>query len=421
MKSNSKLSLETKAVHGAFNPEEHNYAIKMPLYACSTFKFPDAQTAKAYFEIAYGLDTASKDTDMGMIYSRIDNPNLSVFEKRMAMLDNTEASAVFASGMAAIASTLLSFLRPGQTVLYSQPIYGGTHHFITAVLKEYGIHAVGFSPSDDFDTIQNNLAGALPSVIILENPANPTNAVFDLSIPRRFKEYNPECVVIVDNTYMGPVWSRPLEKGADLVLYSATKFIGGHSDLLAGVVSGSAEHIAQIKAMRSMLGTMASPEICAKLLRSLETLSLRMERQMFNAQKIAAYLHAHASVDKLIYPGIEEEINPGWDQFSGTGTMISFYIKGGENEAFEFLDQLHIFQLAVSLGSTESLAQHPATMTHAAVPAELKAEMGISSALIRLSVGVENFKDLIEDLDQAFKVMLTNEKTEHVEPEGLLV
>lgn len=392
-------------------------AVKIPLYQTSTFVFENAEAGKAFFEVAYGLRDKKPDESLGMIYSRIDNPNLSILEKRLCLWDQAEDCAVFQSGMAAITTTLFSFLKPGDLLLYSKPTYGGTDHFITEVLTSYGIHTLGFRPgmtkAEMIEVVEKTGRADRLKFIYLETPANPTVDLIDIGQCRAVADYfsrkGNRILVGVDNTYMGPLWSHPLALGADLVLYSATKYIGGHSDLLAGAVLGNASLMKAVRTMRTFFGNMPSPHTCWMLSRSLETLKVRMEKQCENAQIIARYLDHHPAVEKVYYLGLIQESDPMYPiykkQYSAPGAMLAFDVKGGEAEAYTVLNNFELISLAVSLGSTESLAQHPATMTHVGVAPERRREMGITEKMVRLSVGIENVEDLIDDLERGLSAV----------------
>jgi methionine-gamma-lyase len=309
----------------------------------------------------------------------------------------------------------LEFLKPGDIVLNSAPVYGGTDHFIKHVLPAFNITNIEFSAVDSKEDIikkikEHNAEGKL-GLIYVETPANPTNALIDLTMCREiadeFSSPDKKVYVAVDNTYLGPLWQHPLHFGADLVLYSATKYIGGHSDLIAGACLGSSELIGRIKTLRTFLGNMASPWTGWLLMRSLETLKARMEIQAVNAAKVAKFLCDHPKVEKIYYLG---SLNKESHQFRifkrqclSAGAMLSFDICGGEKEAFMFLNNLKLIKLAVSLGGTESLAEHPATMTHVDVSETERKSMSITDKLIRLSVGVEYHDDIIWDIDQALE------------------
>ncbi len=396
-----------------YKPELSEGAVKVPIFNTSTFVFKTAEEGKAQFEIAYGLRDKNEGEELGLIYSRINNPNLEILENRLGLWDKADDCAVFESGMSAISTVLLEFLKPGDLLLYSSPTYGGTDHFIHHFLPTIGVEGVGFDAHDSKEAIikRINKTGKQDrlKLVYLETPANPTNDIIDIEmcseIATHFSTDEHKTYVAVDNTYMGPLWSHPLQIGADMVLYSATKYIGGHSDLIAGAVSGHAEVMQRVKVLRTFLGNMASPNTCWLMLRSLETLKIRMDQQTKNAQEVAKFLASHPQVEKVLYLGLLEEGTPEYTlykkQYTAPGAMISFTVKGGEHEAFAFLNKLQLMKLAVSLGSTESLAQHPAAMTHIGVDPESRKKMGITDNLVRLSIGVENIDDLISDISQA--------------------
>lgn len=396
-----------------YKPSLSEGAIKCPIFQTSTFVFKTAEEGKAFFEVAYGLRTKQRNEEPGLIYSRINNPDMEILEDRLTLWEGAEACAVFGSGMSAISTVLLEFLKPGDTLLYSNPIYGGTHHFIHHVLTAWGVKIVGFRAGENMEQIKARLDASgskSASLIYLETPANPTNDLVDIemcvSLAKELSTVHKRCVVAVDNTYMGPLWQHPIKNGADLVLYSATKYIGGHSDVIAGAVLGTAELIGRVKVLRTFLGNMMGPHTSWLLMRSLETLKLRMDKQAQNAGAVAEFLEGHSKVEKVYYLGnFEKENSPYHAVFKkqclGKGAMLSFDLKGGENEAFTFLNNLKLIKLAVSLGGTESLAEHPATMTHVDIPAEEKAFLNITEKMVRLSVGVENPADIIWDLGQA--------------------
>jgi len=408
----AEFSPESLMMSYGYKPELSEGAIKCPVFLTSTFVFKCAEDGERFFDISYGKRPRGENEELGLIYSRINNPDLEILENRLTLWDGAEDAAVFESGMSAIATVLMEFLSPGDTVLYSAPLYGGTHHFMNHVLKKFGITAIGFQA----DTTKNELASLIQShrvaMIYIETPANPTNSLFDIemyaNLARHFSSEGNEILVAVDNTYMGPIWQHPLKLGADIVIYSATKYIGGHSDIIAGAVLGSKSIISCVKTLRTFLGNMCSPHTGWMLLRSLETLKVRMDQQQLNAVKVANYLHNHPYVRKVYYLGLldaekdKQQYAIMRKQCSGPGGMLSFDIEGGKEEAFAFLNHLRLIKLAVSLGSTESLAEHPASMTHTDIPDDEKLRYGISPSLIRLSIGVENADDLIADIEQAF-------------------
>lgn len=400
--------------HG-YQPELSEGAVKCPVFQTSTFVFNTAEEGKAHFEVAYGLREKGADENLGLIYSRINNPNLEILENRLCLWDQAEECAVFESGMSAISTVLLEFLNRGDLLLYSSPTYGGTDHFIQHFLTKMGVNTLGFTPDQTKEEIiamiENSGHSKRLALIYLETPANPTNSIVDIEMCREiadhFQSEDHPTYVAVDNTYMGPLWSHPLQLGADIVLYSATKYIGGHSDLIAGAVLGSAEVIGRVKTLRTFLGNMISPHTAWLLLRSLETLKVRMEQQAKNAQEVARFLDAHPKVEKVHYLGMLSPEDSNYQlykrQYSSPGAMVSFDIHGGEREAFQFLNNLKLIKLAVSLGSTESLAQHPATMTHVGVDSDIKEKLGVTEKLVRLSIGVEYHEDLIWDIQTALE------------------
>jgi methionine-gamma-lyase len=396
-----------------YKPELSEGAVKSPIFQTSTFVFKTAEEGKAYFELAYGLREKAQGEELGLIYSRINNPNLEILENRLCLWDKADDCAVFESGMSAISTVLLEFLKPGDLLLYSSPTYGGTDHFIHHFLAKIGVDSIGFTPKNTkaeiIDKIKRSGKADKLAFIFIETPANPTNDLIDILMCREiadlFSTPNKPVIIGTDNTYMGPLWAHPLQTGADVVMYSATKYIGGHSDLIAGAVLGNFDLIKRVKTLRTFLGNMPSPHTCWLLLRSLETLKIRMEQQMKNAIKVANFLNDHPKIAKVHYLGLIEENSPEYiiykRQYTSPGAMLSFDIKGGEKEAFQFLNKLKLIKLAVSLGSTESLAEHPASMTHAGISQESKMEMGISDSMVRISIGVENYKDIIWDIEQA--------------------
>lgn len=404
-----ELSPESLMMGYAYQPQWSEGSLKSPIFQTSTFTFASAQEGKRYFELAYGLDEPAQGETPGLIYSRLNNPDLEILERRLTLWDGAESGLVFSSGMAAITTAMLTFLRPGSVLVYSSPLYGGTDHFINHVVGRFGIEAISWEPGTSVDDLDALVDGKQVAMVFLETPSNPTNALFSIEAARRFADRHTTgdtvVPVAVDNTFLGPLWQHPLRHGADIVLYSATKYIGGHSDLIAGAALGSAALMAQIAEMRTILGTMASPHTGWLMMRSLETLSLRMHRQKENAEKVATFLDAHPKVERVGYLGLIDQIDDEYaiykDQCEGPGAMISIWIAGGEEEAFRFIDALQMVHLAVSLGSTESLVQHPASMTHAGVDPEDKKRHDITDSLVRLSVGVEDPDDIIADLATA--------------------
>jgi methionine-gamma-lyase len=415
--SDYKMQPESLMMSHGYKPELSEGAVKCPIFQTSTFVFQKAEDGKAFFEVAYGLREKEESEEMGLIYSRLNNPDLEILENRLCLWDESDDCAVFESGMSAISTVLMEFLNPGDILLYSMPVYGGTDHFIKHILTKYGIEVIGFTANDTKQDLIDRLEATGKAdrlrLIFAETPANPTNRLIDLTMCKELKDmYSTEEVKVlmaVDNTYMGPLWQSPLKLGADLVLYSATKYIGGHSDVIAGAVLGSAELMGRVKVLRTFLGNMASPHTGWLLMRSLETLKIRMEKQAENAAVVARELRNHAKINRVNYLGLlteadgeEYEIFKRNDYKSG-GAMLSLELKGGEKEAFKMLNSLKLIKLAVSLGSTESLAQHPASMTHAGIDPEEKIMLGIKDSVVRISIGVENANDIVWDIEQALE------------------
>lgn len=409
------LKPESLMMSYGYKPSLSEGAIKCPIFQTSTFVFKTAEEGKAFFELAYGKREKQPTEEVGLIYSRLNNPDLEILENRLCLWDEAEDAAVFDSGMAAISTVFLEFLKPGDLLVYSMPTYGGTDHFINHVLTAFGVLVRGFPAGSQNAAIKKKLKdeGILDKLklIYIETPANPTNTLIDI---QECKKLADECsngekkvYVAVDNTYLGPLFQHPLKFGADLVVYSATKYIGGHSDVIAGACLGSREVMTRIKTLRTFLGNMSDAWTGWLLMRSLETLKVRMERQASNASKVADFLQKHPLVEKVFYLDfLNEDDDPLQyriykEQCLSAGAMISFNIKGKEKEAFKFLNNLKLIKLAVSLGGTESLAEHPASMTHSDMSPQDLETNNIAEKLIRLSIGVEDPDDIIWDIGQA--------------------
>lgn len=412
------LAPETQMMGYGYDPGLSEGSVKVPLFQTSTFVFKTAEQGKAFFELAYGLREQGADEEPGLIYSRINNPDLQILEERLTLWDGADASLVFSSGMAAIATTMLTFLRPGDVFVHSEPIYGGTEHLVESVLPQFGIEREVFgtyagSPSLD-EAMRRAAARGRVGMIFIETPANPTNDLVDIAAcaeaARKYEGPDGRRpLVVVDNTFLGPLWQQPLRNGADLVVYSLTKYVGGHSDVVAGGCLGSAALVKQVKGMRGVLGTTLDPHSAWLLLRSLETLKLRMTSAMKNARYVAEFLQDHPKVDKVYYLGFLPAGDPQHAiyqrQCKSPGSTFSFEIHGGEAEAFRLLNHLQLVRLAVSLGGTESLIQHPATMTHSDVPEPRQRMIGVTPAMVRISVGIEHPEDVIADLRQALEAV----------------
>ncbi|WP_448030871.1 cystathionine gamma-synthase family protein [Bradyrhizobium liaoningense] len=414
---NHMLHPETLMLTYGYDPQLSEGAIKPPVFLTSTFVFKTAEDGQDFFDYVAGRREPPEGMGAGLVYSRFNHPNSEIVEDRLAIYERTESCALFSSGMAAIATTILAFVRPGDVILHSQPLYGGTETLLTNTLSRLSIGAVGFADGIDEAAVKQASEEAMGtgrvSMILIETPANPTNGLVDIAMIRRVadaigKAQGHTPIIACDNTLLGPVFQRPIEHGADLSLYSLTKYVGGHSDLIAGAALGSKAIMKGIKALRGAIGTQLDPHSCWMINRSLETLSLRMEKANDNARIVADFLRDHPKVAKVHYLGHHEEASPAGRAFArqclGAGSTFSFDIEGGKEAAVRFLNALQILKLAVSLGGTESLASLPATMTHSGVPADIRRKIGVLDSTIRLSIGIENPSDLIADLAQALNV-----------------
>lgn len=415
---NKPLKPETLMMGYGYDPMLSEGSLKPPQFQTSTFVFKSAQHGKDFFATMQGRKKMGPDEEPGLIYSRFNNPNLEVLEDRLAIWDEAEAALAFGSGMSAISTCMWAYLRPGDIVLQSQPIYGGTETLINSILPEFGITQIGFGIEDGNEAMlaaaeqakkEIKEKGRRVGAIFLETPANPTNGLADIVAARKMSEElasgGKRPPVIVDNTMLGPVFATPLEHGADIVVMSLTKYVGGHSDLIAGSASGSKAMLAPVRRMRSTLGTMLDPHTAWLLMRSLETLKIRMTAAADGARKVAEFLRDHPKVDNVWYLDFLPQDHPDRPvherQNKNAGSTFSFEVKGGEASAFRALDALQVIKLAVSLGGTETLASHPAAMTHSGMPADELAKYSITAGLIRISIGIEDPDDLIADLSQA--------------------
>jgi len=404
---------QTLIFEKGYDPQRSEGAAVPPVFRTSTFIFRTAAAGKRAFELAYGLRKPDPGESPALIYTRVNNPNAEILEDRATAWDRAEAAALFSSGMGAISTTCLTFLRPGDTVLFSDPVYGGSEFFLRKILPEYGIRTVPFPVAADEAELSRR-AAAEPNLrlVFLESPATPTMQLCDIPAARavadRAGRPGRPVLVLVDNTFLGPIFSQPLSLGAHLVLYSATKFFGGHSDLVAGLAMGSKELLGQVKGMRTILGSTSDADTAWLISRSLGTLQLRMEQQQKNALLLVERLRGNRRVARVLYPGLpgmgEAQVARWKRQCSGSGSVITFEVHGGEVEAFRVLDALRHVHLAVSLGGIETLIEHPWSMTHADMTPEQKRAAGITQAMIRLSVGLEHPEDMAADLEQALEV-----------------
>jgi len=397
-----------------YDPMLSEGSLKPPIFLTSTFAFESAAAGKRFFEHITGKREGPAD---GLVYSRFNGPNQEILEDRLAVWDGADDCLVFSSGMSAIATLLLALVGQNDVIVHSGPLYAATETLIARILSRFGVSFVDFPAGATREEIDAILAraqalanerGGKVALVYLESPANPTNALVDVEAVRAARDAaftgDQKPAIAIDNTFLGPLWQKPLKQGAELVVYSLTKYAGGHSDLVAGGVSGDQALINAIRPMRNTIGTICDPNTAWMLLRSLETLELRMSRAGENALKVCTFLRDHPKVEGLGYLGFIQDARQKdiYDRHcTGAGSTFSLFIKGGEEESFRFLDALKIAKLAVSLGGTETLASHPAAMTHLSVPDERKKALGITDNLVRVSIGIEDAGDLIADFAQA--------------------
>ena len=414
------LKPETQMMGYGYDPSLSEGSLKPPIFLTSTFVFKTAQDGKDFFDFTSGRREPKVGQSSGLVYSRFNNPNLEVLEDRLALWEQGETAAVFSSGMSAISTALWAYVRPGDVILMSQPLYGGTETLIEKTLPAFGVSAVSFTQGHDRAAVTQAAGrasaraaetGGRVCMVMTETPANPTNSLVDLKLMREISEQigtrqsGVRPPVLVDNTFLGPVFQRPLAHGADLVMYSLTKYVGGHSDLVAGGVVGARDVVGPVKRLRGALGTQLDPNTAWMIMRSMETLSLRMHKSAQNAALVANYLRTHPKIADVNYLGFLGANDPRRAVFNrqcgSAGSTFGFTVHGGETEAFRLLDALQVIKLAVSLGGTETLISHPASTTHSGLPKETRDRIGITDALIRISVGIEDPDDLVADLDKA--------------------
>lgn len=389
MKTKDK-GFNTKLIHaGAFEDEFGSATV--PIYQTSTFKFKNAE---------HGADCFSGKSD-GYIYTRIGNPTIRAFEKNIAELENGYDGIACSSGMGAITSVYMALLGAGNHIVSSDAVYGPARGILEQDFSRFGVEATFVNT-----TKTENILAAIKSntkVLYIETPANPTMDITDIKLCAKIaKEHN--LILVVDNTFCSPYLQKPLDMGADVVLHSITKFINGHADIVGGViVAKEADLYKKIRHCMVYTGCNMDPTQAFMVMRGLKTLAIRMERAQENAMKVAQFLQTHPKIEWLKYPGLEThpQYELGKKQMSGFGSMMSFGLKGGFEAGKKLMDNVHLALLAVSLGGVETLIQHPASMTHAAVSKENKLKAGITDDLVRFSVGIEDVEDIIEDLKQA--------------------
>ena len=386
-----KIGIGTTAIHGGAVKNGYG-ALAVPIYQTSTFVFDSAEQGGKRFALE----------EEGYIYSRLGNPTTSILENRIAALEEGEAAVATSSGIGAISSTLWTLLKAGDHVITDTTLYGCTFALMNHGLTKFGVE-VSFVDTSDVEQVKKAMKKNT-RVVYLETPANPNLKIVDLKEVVKVAHSNPNTMVVVDNTFATPYLQRPLTLGVDVVVHSATKYLNGHGDVVAGFAVGKKEIIDQIKlvGLKDMTGAVLGPQEAFYIIRGLKTFEIRMERHCKNARKIAKYLSEHEKIEKVYYPGLET--HPGHDiakkQMKDFGGMISFELKGGFEAGKVLMNNLNLCALAVSLGDTETLIQHPASMTHSPYTKEEREAAGITDGLVRLSVGIENVEDIIADLEQ---------------------
>ncbi|RZF84259.1 methionine gamma-lyase [Pseudoalteromonas sp. S4488] len=388
----TKHHLHTQCIHGPEKPNDPHGALSAPLYQTSTFSFANAAQGAARFA----------GEEQGFIYTRLGNPTTQELEQKVAQLENCEAAAATATGMGAVSASVLSFLQQGDHLVASSALYGCTFAFFAHMLPRFGIEVTFVDMTNEAE-----LRGAVKAnskMIFAETPINPTMAVLDLSLIADVAKQH-QLISVIDNTFLTPLLQQPTSFGIDIVVHSATKYLNGHGDVVAGLVCGTEEHINLIKmTVLKDIGATISPHDAWLINRGLKTLAVRMERHCASAQVVAEYLEQHPLVSKVYYPGLKS--HPGHQfigsQMKAAGGVIAFEIKGSLEDGETFINNTQLCTLAVSLGDAETLIQHPASMTHSPYTPEERAAAGISDGLIRLSVGLEDVNDIINDLKTAF-------------------
>ncbi|USQ96975.1 methionine gamma-lyase [Caulobacter sp. RL271] len=389
-----QAGFSTRAIHAGYDPADEHGALTPPVHLTSTFAFESAEAGGEMFA----------GTREGHFYSRISNPTTDLLERRLASLEGAEAAVATASGMGAITATLWSFLRAGDEVVTDQTLYGCTFAFLRDGLTRFGVTVRQVDMTDP-----SALAAAISDrtrIVYFETPANPNMRLVDIAAISRIA-HEKGAKVVVDNTYATPVLTRPIALGADVVVHSATKYLGGHGDLIGGIAAGGVEDMARVRlvGVKDMTGAVMSPFTAFLVLRGLKTLALRMARHGQSAQAVARWLEAHPAVQRVFYPGLQSfpQAALAARQMAGGGGMMAFELKGGHGAGVAMMNRLTLIRRAVSLGDAETLIQHPASMTHSTYAPEERAAAGIGEGLVRLSVGLEDVGDILADLEMALE------------------
>lgn len=394
---NKKWNFNTKVIHCEQIPCEKTGAISQPIVPAVAYSFKDATTA---------VDVVTGRAD-GTYYGRYGNPTTRTLEKKIARLESAEDALGVSSGMAAISTALLAFLGQGDHVIVTKDVYGGTHKFLTNLAPRFGI-TYDFVDFNDFTVLESSIKQNTKALYI-ETPSNPSLTLIDIEAVSKLAKKH-QLPVIIDNTFMSPYLQRPLERGADIVVHSATKYLNGHGDVIAGFICGKKKIIDDMRFnLMGDLGQSLNAWESFLILRGLKTLGLRMEQHCKNAQRIAEFLEQHPKVKKVYYPGLRS--HPQYElakrQMDGMGGIVAFEVKGGVEAGKKFISELDLAMISFSLGDPETLVQHPASMTHSSIPEDSLEDFGISKGLIRLSAGLEDHEDIIHDLDQALQTLTT--------------
>ncbi|MDP5186074.1 MAG: cystathionine gamma-synthase family protein, partial [Alishewanella sp.] len=409
------LKPETMMMSYGYNPQFSEGSVKPPVFLTSTFAYQTPEEGEEFFHIMAGRKPAPAGSVGGLIYSRFNHPNVEIIEDRLSLFEGSESAVVCSSGMGAISAILLAYLRPGDVIVQSAPLYGGTETLIRKFLPEFNIHTGEFHNGLDEMGMLSALRAAAKkgrlAMVFVESPANPTNSLVDFAALNRVldiikTETGHRPISVCDNTLMGPVFQQAVPQGIDMAMYSLTKYVGGHSDLVAGAVCGSRDVLRPVRAIRGAIGLNLDPHTSWMISRSLETLSIRMERAAASGRKVAEWLANNPyKPAKVLHPDLitDAAYQAVYQrQCSGPSSTFSFVMDIAKADAFRLINNLSIFKSAVSLGGSESLVCHPGSTTHSGVPAELRESFGISHGLIRLSIGLEHPDDLIADLEHAF-------------------
>jgi methionine-gamma-lyase len=411
-----ELRPETMMMSYGYDPQLSEGSVKPPIFLTSTFTYQTPEEGEEFFQIMAGKRPGPEGSVGGLIYSRFNHPNLEIIEDRLSLFEGSERSVVCSSGMGAISSILLAYLRPGDVIVQSAPLYGGTELLIRKFLPDFNIQTKelndGLDEKSMLDSLRDASKKGRVAMVFIESPANPTNSLVDIEALNRVldiikSETGHRPISVCDNTLMGPIFQQVVPQGIDIAMYSLTKYVGGHSDLVAGAVCGSIEILRPVRAARGMLGLTLDPHSSWMISRSLETLNIRMQRSADSGYKVAQWINDNSYIAaEVLHPDfIQDEVYQSVykRQCSGPSSTFSFVINAPKSDAFRLINNLSIFKSAVSLGGSESLVCHPGSTTHSSVSDDLREKFGVTDGLIRLSIGLEHPDDLIADLDNAFK------------------